>query len=331
MATVKTCEDPEGCRRLWERVWPAECLFDLWPVRACFLEPFDRTPYFLVAEHRGVIRGMLALSWIEEDLCFGHFPGETWNGKTWLEQNRIPVSGPFVASELLKHIPGEAHLRYLTRESLPQNEDLARLDEIGYLFFPRQYDWSFETYMRQFSAKTRKKLVRELGSLKSMGVSYRYDTLSDMDHLFKLNRKTFGERSYFNDPRFLKSFENLVSWLRRNELLRITTVMVGGEIAAVDVGAVWNRSYTVLAGGARPQFSGVGKLINFHHIEWACQRRLEKVDFLCGDFGWKERFHLDPRPLYEIRTTIPALQDNACLENGPAFAQPVRARLRLQV
>ena len=322
MLTVRACEDPEGCRRLWERIWPTECLFDLWPVRACFEEPFGRSLYFLVAEHKGVIRGMLALSWIEEERCFGHFPGETWNGKTWLEQNRIPASGPKVAAELLNHIPGPAHLRYLTRESLSRDEDLVGLDEVGYLFFPRQYDWSFDAYMQQFSAKSRKKLARELGSIETMGVSYRYDELSDMDHLYEMNRKSFGERSYFSDPRFLKSFENLVSWLHKNELLRITTVVVGGEIVAVDVGAVWNRSYTVLAGGARPDFSGVGKLINFHHIEWACRRRLEKVDFLCGDFGWKERFHLDPRPLYEIRIpSAPALLGSACFDDRPACAR----------
>ena len=153
MFTVENCEDPGGCRRLWERFWPVECLFDLWPVRACFLEPFDRSPYFLVAEYKGVIQGMLALSWIEEEHCFGHFPGETWNGKTWLEQNRIPASGPVAAAELLDRIPGPAHLRYLTRESLPGDGNLASVDEVGYLFFPRQYDWSFEAYRKQFSGK----------------------------------------------------------------------------------------------------------------------------------------------------------------------------------
>jgi hypothetical protein len=26
--------------------------------------------------------------------------------------------------------------------------------------------------------------------------------------------------------------------------------------------------------------------------------RFEQIDFLCGDFGWKERFHLEPRQLF---------------------------------
>jgi hypothetical protein len=68
----------------------------------------------------------------------------------------------------------------------------------------------------------------------------------------------------------------------------------------VDVGTVWNESSTVLAGGVNPGFPGVAKLINLHHLEWACQNRMKSVDFLCGDYGWKERFHLSPRPLYKI-------------------------------
>ena len=47
---------------------------------------------------------MLALSWIDEEHCFGHFPGELWQGKTWLEQNRILADNDEVFSNLLCHI-----------------------------------------------------------------------------------------------------------------------------------------------------------------------------------------------------------------------------------
>ena len=78
---------------------------------------------------------------------------------------------------------------------------------------------------------------------------------------------------------------------------------MAGAIAAVDVGAVWQNAYTVLAGGTNRAFPGVAKLINFHHLEVACHERFESVDFLCGDFGWKRRFRLVARPLYQITLT----------------------------
>ena len=56
----------------------------------------------------------------------------------------------------------------------------------------------------------------------------------------------------------------------------------------------------MLAGGTNHEFPGVAKLINFHHLEIACHQRFDSVDFLCGDFGWKRRFRLVARPLYQI-------------------------------
>lgn len=150
------------------------------------------------------------------------------------------------------------------------------------------------------SGKTRKKIRSELNRLTAGGVSYRYDCFEDVAHMFRMNLESFKEESYFDDARFLRAFENLVAWLHANKMLRVTTVLIGGRMAAVDVGAVWNQTYTVLAGGTQPDFPGVAKLINFHHIEWACQQQFKAVDFLCGEFNWKNRFHLTARPLYRV-------------------------------
>jgi CelD/BcsL family acetyltransferase involved in cellulose biosynthesis len=115
-----------------------------------------------------------------------------------------------------------------------------------------------------------------------------------------MNLSAFGETSYFYDRRFLNAFVDLIAFLNQNNLLRLTSVTIGGRLAAVDVGALWKSTYTILAGGTNPDFPGIAKLINFHHIEWACRQRLAAVDFLCGNFNWKSRFRLQPRPLYKI-------------------------------
>lgn len=303
MISIRICEDIEECRFLWEHFLPAECIFDLWPVRYCFAEAYDRKPYFIIAENNGIIQGILPLSWIDEEQYYGYFPGETCQGKTWLEQNRIPAKNFHVTEELLLSIPGPAHLRYLTNIFLPAyyDNDIFNIDETGYLFLPGVHNYSMENYLQQFSGKTRKKLRHELSRLEAFGVSYRHDNIGDVEYLYRLNQHAFGGQSYFSSSRFLRSFENLVSWLNAKGMLRVTTSLIGGKIAAVDIGAVWGMSYVVLAGGTHPDFQGVAKLINLHHMEWACEQHLETVDFLCGDFGWKERFHLEPRPLYEIR------------------------------
>ena len=89
MSHVRIVDDPIECRQLWECVMPAELVTDDWSFRACFEAQYRRPSCFIVAEDGVRICGLLPLSWIEEADCYGYFPGETWHGKTWLEQNRL--------------------------------------------------------------------------------------------------------------------------------------------------------------------------------------------------------------------------------------------------
>ncbi|AOY57738.1 MULTISPECIES: GNAT family N-acetyltransferase [Desulfococcus] len=309
MLNIRKLEDFDLCRRIWENARPVENIFDLWPVRTCFAAAFDREPFFIVAEENGHTVGLLPLSRMDDPESFGFFPGELWAGKTWLEQNRITAADTGVARALLDRVPGSVHLRYMSHAALVSEIQPLELDEVGYLFFPGRYQYRFDAYLQEFKGKSRKKIGREMAAVTAPGIAYRYNDLSDVDPFFRMNLEAFGSRSYFSDPRFLKSFEKMMAWLYAQGMLRITTILIGGRIAAVDVGAVLDvprkgSNYTVLAGGTNPEFPGIAKLINFHHLEWACRMRLDSVDFLCGDFGWKERFHLTPRPLYQLRISV---------------------------
>ncbi len=310
---IRISEDLEECRKLWSGNCPS-CLFDLWMVREAFALSFCRKPFFIVAEQEGKVSGLLPLCWIEESQCFGYFPGETWRGKTWLEQNKLWTTGHKAVRALLQAMPAPAHLRYMPLEPWYMNEETVCEDEVGYLFFPRRYNYDTQRYWQEFSGKSRKQLSREMAALSSRGLSFRHDHLSDADAMFQMNLENFWEYSYFHDDRFLASFETLVRRLHDKGMLRITTASLGGKVAAVDVGAVWNNTYTVLAGGTHRDFQGVAKLINFHHLAWACEKRFDLVDFLCGDFGWKRRFHLTARPLFKIRLRTPD-----AFHHAPAF------------
>ncbi len=301
MVKVEICNDLEKAKRLWHHHWPQDCFFDLWPVRASFQNQYHHTPYFLVAYRGHRFCGMLALSWIDEEQYFGHFPGELWQGKTWLEQNKIVAADQEAAHALLDHLPAGARIRYLCASDSLATGVLESVDEIGYLFFPPQYGYSFDAYWNAFARKSRKKIRNEMERLTAAGVTLRTNQLADIDWLFRQNLECFEDQSYFADIRFLKSFSNLAAWLRASNMLRVTTVLIGGRIAAVDMGAVWRGTYTVLAGATHPDFPGVAKWINLHHLKWACGQRINTVDFLCGEFNWKHRFHLAPRQLYQIR------------------------------
>ncbi|NQV34325.1 MAG: GNAT family N-acetyltransferase [Phycisphaeraceae bacterium] len=297
---ISIVSDMEQCRCLWKGLIRPLSLFDIWEVRACFQKHYGYRPAFIVLKHAAGSSGLLALSWIEEYGYLGYFPGETYRGKTWLEQNRLVAPTSVAASELVNQCDMPMHLRYLT-EPWPEPSASWGVDELGYLFRPTDYGYCFDRYLQSFSAKRRKGLTREMASFVSCGITYRYNDLSDIHRVFDLNLNAFGDQSYFADKRFLAAFKEWMLLLNERDLLRITAVLVGGQIAAIDLGAVYRGVYTVLAGGTHPGFKGIAKVINCHHMEWACSERLDLVDFLCGDFSWKERFHLTPRPLYQFR------------------------------
>ncbi len=318
MDNIRIVQNTGECRDLWERLWPQKCVFDLWPVRACFAKHYQRPLFFLTGG--GDMRPplLMALAWIDEEGYFGHFPGETWNGKTWLEQNKIIGGADLSPQSLMEKIPGNVFIRYLDDGFLfhPDGNAAVTDDEIGYLFIPSRYSFSFDAYRHAFPGKTRKKFDQEIRRLQEQAVTWRYDRMEDVDQMMRLNLAAFGERSYFHDSRFFNSFIDLIYFLKQNNMLRITSVLIGGRLAAVDVGSLWRNAYTVMAGGTDPEFPGVAKLINFHHIEWACREKIEVVDFLCGDFVWKTRFRLHPRPLYKF-----------CFpEPGAAIKEPVEKR-----
>jgi hypothetical protein len=283
MKNIRIVSDLEECRALWQEVMPCDYLTDLWEVRACFQQHFDNRPHFIVAQDGNDLMGLLPLS--------------------WLEQNRIIYNGIYGMGDLLSACTRPYHLRYLTSlPGIPAGE--GTVDEIGYLFIPPAYDYNISNYLGEFSRKSRKNILRELAVIESQGVTYRYNDISDFNIMVELNMERFGSQSYFFDPRFFESFRALARMFQEKGWLRFTTILINDEPAAVDMGCVYRGVYTLLAGGTNSRYLGVAKLINFHHMQRACEEKLDRIDFLCGDFNWKKLFHLTPRPLYLMTNVV---------------------------
>ena len=309
----------DTCRDLWRAAVPQESLFDLWEVQECFWRAYGGEPLFLVAREGVEICGLLALARTDLTGGWGCFPGETWMGKTWLERNRIVATDREVVRGLLERCPRDTHLRYLVSNDFI--DGMVSHDETGYLFLPEQWGYCAENFWASFSGKSRKRIWKEIDALTQRGVEICRSEVKDVETLIALNLEAFAERSYFSDERFLCGFRDLVAWLGAQGYLEVTTVRIEDCVAAVDVSAVYQNACTVLAGGTHPEFPGVAKLINAAHIEWACEQTYTEVDFLCGDFGWKERFHLTARPLYQYESSPRCMTLDALDEAGSSYAE----------
>jgi hypothetical protein len=312
---IRVVTDRDECRDHWERVFPREFISDLWEVRECFDRHYRHEPCFVVAEEHGEVRGLLPLSLNGDSGLYNFFPGETWAGKTWLEQNRIVTDSPRMLRDMLSEVPGPYHLRYLRPEMKAANP-YEQVDEIGYLFCPPQYEYHMGRYFEAFSHKTAKKLRRELSAWEERNVTWRFDDPNDFELLVSMSIGRYGQSSYFSDSRFLDSFRQLRDLLVQRGWLRVVAIMVDGIPAATDLGSIYNGTLTMLAGGTHSDYPGIAKLINIHHMTWACEQELDRVDFLCGDFNWKAMFHLSPVPLYLLE------RDKAPLHKEVALSVP---------
>ena len=301
---IEICSETEvhACRDLWEHFIQPEQLTDLWDVRECFHRNFKRNLLFIVIKKEKETVGFIPFSFIPEKKYYGYFPGEVWNGKTWLEQNRIIVPDREAFNDVLKWFEAggkKYFLRYLLKNEV-FGEDPANVDEIGYYFHPEKIDFDIKNYYGLFSGKSAKKLRRDADKIYQQGVNIYKGRNEDFDIMVKMSQDRFGSDSYFSDERFTESFRDLRDYLQEKGWLKMTTVSIKGETAAVDMGCVYNGVYTLLGGGTNALYPGVAKVINLHHIEEACREKYKKVDFLCGDFTWKKTFHLSPEPLYEL-------------------------------
>ena len=300
MKSTVLIHDHEEQKQLWLEHWPRQSIFDEWEVRNCFAEAFNRESVFVVCRDNQLVTGMLPLGRCDSGGGYGFFPGETWHDETWLEPNRIIAADATVAEALLEVAPLALNLRYICGKNGLSGLEI---DDYDYSYFPAEAG-GYSGYWQRLSKKNARQLIKTVDVFQTAGVEIRCNRIADFQSLVDFSNANYGADSYFFDARFIQAFEKTTGWLYDNNALRLTTVLVGGVVAAVDLGAVWENCYSLLTGGTNREFPGIAKLINLHHLEWGCANGMNQIDFLCGDYGWKRRFGLQAVPYYRLRRPL---------------------------
>jgi len=317
MAKTRFVTDLESCRALWKALIKPKNVFDLWSFRSCFQKHFRSRPSFLVLEDNRGIVGMVPICYAEEQDMFLFFPGEVWKGKTWIERTAIHLRDDHRLSNLFNACPERTYLRYIDLPNGHVPETLS-VDEIGYVLYPERLHFEMSHYRERFSGKKIKSLMKTIESLVCQNSTFHMNRLEDFDLLVNMSLNRFGPDSYLWDERFRDGFREVMLFLYRRGLLRMVSLEIRGKTVAIDLGALWNNVYTVFLGGTDPETPGVAKVMNMHHIEFAFQQGLSKIDFLCGDFHWKKLWHLDEEPLYKF--VSPFLVREEALPGFPSLA-----------
>ena len=299
MIESRVLTDPYSCERLWKTFIPVRSISDLWEFRMCFQRYFKNRFCFHVMEEGGNIYGVLPLSHIDSLDIMTFFPGETWKNKTWLERTPIYAINQDILYRLLSDCTERTYLRYIECDPGYLSEYMTA-DETGYVVYPGLLNYDRENYRIRFSNKKFKGIMRDVNNIRDMGATFHINRIEDFELLVEMSIERYGSDSYLEDSRFRNSFRDIIRFLSQKGYLKMVSLELEGKTMAVDVGAIYNGVYTIFLGGIFSSVPGLPKAMNMYHIDYALQNRINKVDFLCGDFNWKKLWHLDEEPLFKL-------------------------------
>jgi len=130
------------------------------------------------------------------------------------------------------------------------------------------------------------------------------NNFADFDYLVKISKKRFEERGMktdWEDPRRIKTFEEVIKLGGKSYQTRMITVKINEEIAGVDLICLHKKTYFTLKCGYNvKKFHGIGNFINLLEIDDAIKLGMKKIDFLQNNYGWKNQY-FQSQPLFKFR------------------------------
>ena len=287
--------DLSQCQLLWEEFSPNESLFDLWDFRLAFWRGYQYRPYFITLSFQGEVISVLPLWFDKEDDQY------TWFGGSWHDENIFFTKSVKTIPLLLKLIPGKARL-FCIRDQ----ESFLEPDEEKYVLDLKNFS-SLDDFWGILKKKKRYNLKRDWKRIQTLKPEIVINDFSHLETLFKLNINRFDgmiladNKSTFLSKEKQKTFKEVIN-LAKDYQVRMISTKIDNKIVAVDLVALYKRTYYCLAGGCDVgNYSGLGSFANLQLIKDAIElENIDWIDFLQGDVNWKASWKLGTRPLFKF-------------------------------
>ncbi len=286
------------CKRLWYEFSSLNTIFDTWEFRYSFWKGYKHKPHFIVLKNNGENVGLLPL-WYEKDK-HKYF----WFGSWWQEENNFFVKDEIYTPLLLSICPKPVHLNAISLDGVIKSKNFFTFkpDEPKYILKLRGF-LSVEDYLMKLNSKKRYNLKRDRKLIEKVNPRIILNNFSDFELMIKLSKKRFfekGEETDWEDPRRVETFKEVIRQGLKGKSynVRMITVKIGKRVAAVDLVAIYKKTYSPLKCGYDVKnFPGIGNFMNLYEINYAIMLGMDTIDFLEIDYGWKDRF-FDAVPLF---------------------------------
>ena len=291
----------KDCKSLWNEFSKNEYLTDNWEYRLCFHNAYKNTPYFIVGKTKGEIIGFVPLEYDEKRKSYIFFGGADWN-----EQMRFLIKDLYKHQYLhtfIQQLPHQASLRFIHPEDARFiKEGVIQEEDFSYYLVPKDYDFDMETYLTTFSPRSRKNIRKALRRIGKLNFKIRKGRIKDFDRLINFNIQRYKKDSMFMDDRFTLAIKNLLMSKTSKFIITLVTVLIDNQVEAISLFAEYKRGLVYLEGSSDPSQSDVSRFLDYHIFEHAFKKKLDYIDALSGDCGWKERWRLKKKTLFKLTT-----------------------------
>lgn len=287
-------QDSKEARSLWERfVDTGNPLLD-WEFREAFARGYGDQYRFIRADgvNNGCV-GLLPLQYVEDRKRWEFF------GTYWFEDTIFCAKNEQIVRQLIAKAPrplflnGISHLELRRFQSLPLDfeEEKFTLDLTQYA--------SAEEIFDDISSHRKCVIRRKLKKFEALHpTTEKQEWPEAVEHMIFLNKKRFGEVHTLTPARskaLIEVYKKDFSHLKK----RVITLKVGEQIAAIGFALCNTDRYICLnAGWNVQQFPYCEAALTMAHIQDAIQMGCSVFDALSGDYGWKNYWGLNPKPLY---------------------------------
>lgn len=293
MLDIRRVTDIKEAQRLWRALSPHKFIFDDWDFRFTFYK-YETYPvdFYAAYERCGLEEILVGLMPLQVNPEYGR----EFFSEVDCEENR-----PFVKAGYEKIIPD----LYAAIEGPAKCFDISGNDSFTAALPLEDYIYvlplaglsSFEDFLSsRLSPKKRRNIKQELKEIEKDQPEIVWNNKTDIESLFALNIKNFGEDSYLN-------VSGQRAW---RELLNpawdyhLVALKINQQIAAASLAIYYNHTYYYLINGVSHNTHSLGKYLNKINIEKAISLGADYFDAGLGDCNWKEAWHFDRVPQYKF-------------------------------
>lgn len=284
--------DITKAQAIWNSLSPKTLITDTWEFRFAYYKYFMYPLFFYVAVENDNPVGLLPLQLNTEKNCLEFFGG------SYMEDNSIYVKPKYnaieIRKELLSKIDKPAHLEWIGDDLSSLSE--ATIEDYKYTFPIKNVSDTTDYLNKFWNSKRRNNIRTQIQKLKEQKLQITYNEKDDFSLMATFNKHRFGEESTFLFPHREDFFKDLLSLFD----VQFITISLNNEKVSVGMSIFYNGTYIGLNSGTKEGINGLGKLMILEKMKQALSLKATLYDARAGDLGWKESFHFERKPQYEL-------------------------------